>query len=95
MPGITSRIARVLFVCACTLPLRAQDQRPAPTAIWAPKPGRTPAYPPGQTPWTTLSDLKAKHQSDANWRQLIVDNGRLTGEYVGNALLLEPRPPRD
>ena len=85
MPCITSRIALVLAVCACALPLRAQDQRPVPTAIWAPKPAQTPAYPPAQKPWTTLSDLEAKHKGDANWRELIVDDGRLTGEYVAAA----------
>ena len=85
MPSTTSRIALALFVCACTLPLRAQDQRPAPTAIWAPKPAQTPAYPTGQKSWTKISDLKAKHKSEVNWRELVVDDGRLTGEYVAAA----------
>ena len=82
MPSITSRIILSLAVCACALPLRAQDQRPVPTAIWAPKPAPTPAYPPAQKPWTKLPDLKAKHNGEVNWRELIVDDGRLTGEYV-------------
>jgi quercetin dioxygenase-like cupin family protein len=85
MFSITSRIAPVVVVCACALPLRAQDQRPVPTPLWAPKPARTPGYSPPQKPWTRLSDLKAKHKSDANWRELIVDDGRLTGEYVAAA----------
>ena len=64
--------------------LHAQD-RPAPTPVWAPKPSQPPAYPPGQKPWTTIADLRAKHKGEANWHELIVDDGRLTGEYVAAA----------
>jgi quercetin dioxygenase-like cupin family protein len=63
--------------------LNAQEvQRPVPTPVWAPKPVQTPAYPPGQKVWTRLTDLKAAHKADANWRERLVDDGRLTGEYV-------------
>jgi quercetin dioxygenase-like cupin family protein len=65
--------------------LHAQDQRPAPIAVWAPKPSQPPAYPAGLKPWTKIADLKAKHKGDANWRETIVDDGRLTGEYVAAA----------
>jgi quercetin dioxygenase-like cupin family protein len=76
-----------LPVVACFLihPLRAQDQRPAPTAVWAPKPTRTPGYPTPQKPWIKLSDIKGRHKGDANWREVIVDDGRLTGEYISAA----------
>ena len=63
----------------------AQDQRPVPTPLWAPKQVTTPAYPPGQKPWSKLADLKAKHKGEANWRDVVVDDGRLTGEYVAAA----------
>lgn len=59
--------------------------RPAPTAVWAPKPVATPAYSAPQKPWVKLADLKARHSADGNvrgWREVIVDDGRLTGEYV-------------
>jgi len=66
--------------------VRAQEApRPVPTAVWAPKPAETPAYPPGQKPWTRLPDLKAKHKDETNWREVVVDDGRLTGEYVAAA----------
>ena len=65
--------------------IQAQDQRPVPTAVWAPKPSQTPPYPAGLKPWTKLADLKARHKSDANWHEVIVDDGRLTGEYVAAA----------
>jgi len=29
-----------------------------------------------------LADLQAKHKGEANWRELLVDDGRLTAEYV-------------
>jgi quercetin dioxygenase-like cupin family protein len=56
-----------------------------PTTVWAPKPSQTPAYPPGHQPWVKLADLRARHKTDANWREVIVDDGRLTGEYVAAA----------
>src|SRR4051794_20361467 len=71
----------MLFVLA----LAAQATRPAPTAVWAPKPTTTPAYPAGITPWVKLADIKARHKGDANWREVIVNDGRLAGEYVSAA----------
>ena len=59
-----------------------QPARPVPTAVWAPKPARTPGYPAGIRPWVKLADIKARHKNEANWRETIVDDGRLTGEYV-------------
>lgn len=56
-----------------------------PTAVWAPKPTALPAYAPPQKPWVKLADLKARHRSDPNWRELVVDDGRLMGEYVSAA----------
>lgn len=79
-----SRVALALF--ACTLvPLRAQDQRPVPTTVWAPKPTEPPGYTPPLKPWVKLADLKTKHNGEATWRELLVDDGRLTSEYVAAA----------
>jgi len=85
MPSLTARIALALIVCAWAQPLRAQDQRPVPTAVWAPKPAQTAPYPPGQKPWIQLPDLKAKHKGETNWHEVIVDDGRLTGAYEAAA----------
>ena len=85
MSSVTSRILLSLAVCALAQPSHAQDQRPVPTAVWAPKPAQPPPYTPGIRPWTKLSDLEAKHKGEANWREMIVDDGRLTGEYVASA----------
>ncbi len=81
------QVLRGLCVLLCSFPavIHAQDQRPAPTAVWAPKQSQTPAYPPGQKPWTKIADLRAMHSGDPNWRETIVDDGRLTAEYVAAA----------
>jgi quercetin dioxygenase-like cupin family protein len=76
----------IAFVTVDPSVAAGQDRtRPTPTLIWAPKPTSTPAYAPPQKPWVKLTDVKARHQRDANWRELIVDDGRLTGEYVAAA----------
>ena len=83
----TSSIAAAVFVSCSTL-LVAQQQtqpKPVPTSAWAPKPLKTPGYRGIQKPWTKLADVKAKHKGQTNWRELLVDDGRLTGEYVSAA----------
>ena len=59
--------------------------RPVPTAVWAPKPLKTPAYKLGLKPWVKLADIKAKHKAQANWTAVAVDDGRLRGAYVSAA----------
>jgi quercetin dioxygenase-like cupin family protein len=59
--------------------------RPVPTTVWAQKPIKTPAYKAGLKPWVKLADLKAKHKGQSNWHEVVVDDGRLTGEYVSAA----------
>ena len=87
MASVPARLALALAVLGSSsgLALHAQDQRPAPLAVWAPKPTQPPPYPPGQKPWIRLPDLKARHKGDSNWRELLVDDGRLTAEYVAAA----------
>ena len=83
----TSSVAAAVFV-SCSSLLLAQQQtqpKPVPTSAWAPKPVKTPGYTGIQKPWTKLADLKAKHKGQTTWRELIVDDGRLTGEYFAAA----------
>ena len=75
----------VLLVAVASAAAAQTPPRPTPTAAWAPKPVKTAAYPPGIKPWVKLADLKARHKANANWREVIVDDGRLTGEYVAAA----------
>ena len=75
----------LLFVGVCTLsPASSAQEARVPTQAWAPKPIKTPAYTPPQKPWVKLSDLKARHQGQSNWRELLVDDGRLTAEYFSS-----------
>src|SRR5262245_13400214 len=77
------RLAASILVIIAVAPLAAQaPPRPTPTAAWAPKPVQTTPYPPGIKPWVKLADIKARHQNAPNWRDVIVEEGRLTGEYV-------------
>jgi quercetin dioxygenase-like cupin family protein len=59
--------------------------KPVPTSAWAPKPITTPGYTAPQKPWVKLADIKARHKGSAGWREVVVDDGRLIGEYVAAA----------
>jgi quercetin dioxygenase-like cupin family protein len=72
----------LVAVCLGGAALCAQDNRPVPTQVWAPKPTVLPAYPAGVRPWVKLADIKTRHKNESSWREVIVDDGRLTGEYV-------------
>ena len=74
-----------LTLSTVSAPLAGQSARPTPIAVWAPKPVQTPAYPAGITPWVKLADIKARHKNEMIWREVIVDDGRLAGEYVSAA----------
>src|SRR5688572_32045083 len=59
--------------------------KPVPTSAWAPKPVKPPGYTGMHKPWIKLADLKAKHKGQPAWRELLVNDGRLTAEYFGAA----------
>jgi mannose-6-phosphate isomerase-like protein (cupin superfamily) len=87
---VLNRSSSVASMTACAVllsALSAASQTPAatPTLVWAPKPAKTPSYPSAHKPWIKLADLKAKQQASANWREVVVDDGRLTAEYVAAA----------
>ncbi|HXG89332.1 MAG TPA: cupin domain-containing protein [Vicinamibacterales bacterium] len=64
--------------------LVAQDAR-VPTTAWALKPSKPAPYPEGHQPWVTLADLKAKHRGAGSWREVVINDSRLTGEYIAAA----------
>jgi quercetin dioxygenase-like cupin family protein len=75
-------VAVLVAINGCVLLEAQQPQpRPVPTAAWAPKPLKTPAYKAGLRPWVKLADLKARHKGQANWSEVIADDGRLAAEY--------------
>lgn len=82
----TSAIAISLLTVTTALAAAQQPQpKPVPTSAWAPKPVKTPGYSGIHRPWVTLADLKAKHKGESTWRELLVDDGRLTAEYFSAA----------
>jgi quercetin dioxygenase-like cupin family protein len=76
----------LVLAAAVAAPAQAASQpaplRPIPTVVWTAKPATPPPYPSGIKPWIKLADLKAAHAGQRAWRQTVVDDGRLTGEYV-------------
>lgn len=52
---------------------------------WAPKPLSPTKYVSPHKPHTKLTEVKAKHKGEANWRELVVDDDHLHGEYVAAA----------
>jgi quercetin dioxygenase-like cupin family protein len=59
--------------------------KPVPTVVWAQKPLKAPGYTGIHKPWIKLADLKAKYKGQPTWRELLVNDGRLTAEYFSAA----------
>jgi quercetin dioxygenase-like cupin family protein len=82
-------IAVVSMLLATLVPSGAAtavaQEKPVPTPVWVPKPAALAGYTPPQRPWIKLPDLKAAHRGEAAWRELLVDDGRLSAEYVSAA----------
>lgn len=53
--------------------------------VWAPKPASVPRYVPPQRPHAKLSDVRAKHTGNQDWREVIVDDDHLNAVYVSMA----------
>lgn len=75
-------LAAAVFVPLCFAQSRS---RPPETASWAPKPVEIPKYVPPHKPITRLTDLKKQRGGEAEWRQVIVDDNTLHGEYIQSA----------
>lgn len=52
---------------------------------WAPKPVQLPKYAAPHKPITKLADVKAEHAGHADWRQVVVDDDHLHGEWIASA----------
>jgi quercetin dioxygenase-like cupin family protein len=90
MRGELMRRITLLFVIAllngsALLEAQQPSPKPVPTSAWAPKPVKTPGYTGIHKPWIKLADLKAKHKGQSTWRELLVNDGRLTAEYISAA----------
>ena len=73
--------ATVLLHGSAVVHAQQAPPKPVPTSAWAPKPLKAPGYTGIHKPWIKLADLKAKHKGQAAWRELLVNDGRLTAEY--------------
>ena len=85
MRTITCLILVSLLGSAFYLHAQQPPPKPVPTSAWAPKPVKTPGYTGIHKPWIKLADLKAKHKGQTTWRELLVNDGRLTAEYFAAA----------
>jgi quercetin dioxygenase-like cupin family protein len=81
---VVGRAVFALTLVVVAMSRTVPAQAPIPTAVWAPKPVKTPPYPEGHRPRIALADLKARH-TDANWSERLVNDGRLTADYVAAA----------
>src|SRR5687767_4199496 len=55
------------------------------TTVWAPKPEQLPPYPASQRSHVRLSELRARHARQSDWREVVVDDGYLQAEYISAA----------
>ena len=84
--NITRVLSVAVMINGATVLIAAQQPpRPVPTTVWAAKPTKTPAYKTGLRPWVKLADLKAAHQGQTRWHEVVVDDGRLIAEYIAEA----------
>jgi quercetin dioxygenase-like cupin family protein len=72
-------VAHLIFATAGPA-VRAQQ-----TVVWAPKPAELPSYTAPQRQHIKLSELKARHAREREWRELLVDDGHLQAEYISSA----------
>ena len=75
----------IVVICGAFPAAQQAPPKPVPTSAWAPKPLKTPSYTGIQKPWIKLADVKARHKGQITWRELLVDDGRLTAEYFSAA----------
>src|SRR5688572_32702346 len=85
MRTITYLTLAALLNSSALINAQPPPPKPVPTSAWAPKPVKTPGYTGIHKPWIKLADLKAKHRGQSTWRELLVNDGRRTAEYVSAA----------
>src|SRR5713226_4534893 len=60
-------------------------QRAKEEPSWAPKPEAATTYVPPHKPHTKISEIKAKHNGQSNWRETIVSDELLHADYIYSA----------
>jgi oxalate decarboxylase/phosphoglucose isomerase-like protein (cupin superfamily) len=74
-----------LTLASLLLALSATAQSEKQKVFYFPKPVARTAYRPPMKPVTRLADLKAKHGGEANWRELVIDDGNTKAYMVQEA----------
>lgn len=75
----------LIWIVAVILLGAARLGRTQEAPSWAPKPVAASKYVPPHRPHTKLADLKAKNKGRADWREVVVDDDHLHGEYISMA----------
>ncbi len=79
----TTAVGAFCFLAFLVLVTSGRDVvRAQQVAVWAPKPAQVPGWVAPQRPHVKLSDLKARHRNQPEWRELLVDDGHLQAEYI-------------
>src|SRR5579864_3897347 len=76
---MVAALAAAALVSICSA---QSHSRPPEAPSWAPKPIALTKYVAPHKPVTRLADLKKLHAGEANWRQVVVDDDTLHGEYI-------------
>src|SRR5262245_22251922 len=77
--------ATVLSIALLALPRMQRQVSSQEQPSWAPKPKQPSKYIPPHKPHTKLSDLKARHKGEANWKEVIVDDDHINAAYISSA----------
>jgi mannose-6-phosphate isomerase-like protein (cupin superfamily) len=75
-------LAAVGLAALCLTQARAQTPPSPPMFAWSAKPTRLTPYVAPQRPHTKLADVLARHQRQASWSEVIVDDGQMHAEYI-------------
>jgi mannose-6-phosphate isomerase-like protein (cupin superfamily) len=74
--------AIAVFVCGC---FGQKSGGPPESPVWAPKTVEVPKYVAPHKPVTRLADVKKKHAGQPAWREVVVDDTTLHGEWIQSA----------
>lgn len=76
--------AAIVFLLVMVSLGAARQQRVTEEPSWAPKPVRPGNWLPPNKAHTRLADLRARHQGESDWREVIVSDDHLHGEYISS-----------
>ena len=78
---VTAALGLISMLPGLQTGMRAQNQ----ILVWTPQPLQANPYIPPNKPVTRLTELRAKHASEQNWTETIVDDNLFRGQYISMA----------